>query len=261
MTIKRAYGHAEFTDLIDALQEFQRSCTCGDGQTNLPAINAIDVGTKYNEFFRSEAKPMHRSAYDDGRYPSLFSGLRILEGGKGLSTADLPVTWTPGEIAKLREADPLVAFLIAFIWKQGDFNKVNHVLEGIRAPAKSPTGESVVLRQFGRHLAQPLMHPIFDQHTNRARYLFDAVGRMSPKVPDALQFEKNCRGREYTVLFEKNAASNSTDLDEYTSWWTKRVEPRLPSPEAECTEAIQWVDRWLFSLGKEAKTVLGPDES
>lgn len=261
MTIRRAHRHAGFTDLINALQEFQRLCTCGDGQTNPPEINTIDVASKYNELIRSDAKPMRRSAYDDDRYPSLFSGLRILEGGKGLSAAGLPVTWPPGEIAKSRETDPLVALLLAFIWKQGDFNKVNHVLEGIRAPAESPTGKSVVLRQFGRHLAQPLMHPIFDQHTNRARYLFDAVDRISPKVPGARQFKKSCRGREHTVLFGKNAASNSADLERYIGWWAKRVEPCLPSPNAERTEAILWVDRWLFSLGKEAKAVLGSNGS
>lgn len=249
---------AVFTDLIKALVEFKDLCTYDERQPDLPEIEVDAVKEAYERHFPCE--PRHRSAYDRAVYPSLFSDLRILEGGRGLSAKQLPKEWTPKAARKALQNNPLAAFLAAVTWKQRDFGNVALVLHGIKATDEPSAGQSAVLYQFGRHLAHPLHEPIFDKHVHCARYLFDAVSRMGSAVTDLAEFKKRCTVGDREALF-RGKGTDGAELKSYRRWWARRVAPRLPSPDGARAEAILWVDRWLFSLGKEAAAVLPREKS
>lgn len=118
-------------------------------------------------------------------YPSLFEDLLVLGEARALEAASLPSRWDLSHVNRCLESQ-LNKLLLAFIWKQGDFNKVESVLLGIQSVASqslancarddveeqmdsdSRGNSPAVMYQFGRHLADPLNEPIFDQHTYRA---------------------------------------------------------------------------------------------
>ena len=80
------------------------------------------------------------------------------------------------EVSKISAAAPLTKLLYALSWKQGDINKINHVIRGIlNSDNEDKEGSSgPVLFQFGRHLAQPHAEPIIDQHVIRAYSVWKA---------------------------------------------------------------------------------------
>ena len=116
--------------------------------------------------------------------------------------------------------------LLGFIWKQGDYQKVTHVLEGLRGAALSPAA-SVVLYQFGRHLANPMEEPILDQHSCRARPLL-TKGFSNWSSPD--EFDTQLSGDSYgTALFRGTSQSKTRlgvqHLETYKRWWIDEIKP------------------------------------
>jgi len=94
-------------------------------------------------------------------------------GVQAIDLAALQEDWQPASISTKITDNSLARFLLAFIWKQGDFDKVKHVLAGF---VGTDGTSAVVLRQFGRHLKSPLMQPIFDQRTARHIMLYSRFG-------------------------------------------------------------------------------------
>lgn len=67
--------------------------------------------------------------------------------------------------------DPIAKLLYAIAWKNGDLQKVKHIVEGIldcEVEDKIEREEGVVFYQFGRYLSKTPGEPIIDQHVLRA---------------------------------------------------------------------------------------------
>jgi hypothetical protein len=191
-------------------------------------------------------------------FPSLFSSLPIhaREGIPAIDLDALPQDWRPASISAKTTDNSLARFLLAFIWKQGDFDKVKHVLAGFVGTEDT---SAVVLRQFGRHLKSPLMQPIFDQHTARHTMLY------SRPFDDTTTFSQYRRlfGRGRGLIPSTQVAlTKPARLCEFQTWWMDKlgneINGRLPpmTRAAERGEAILWADRIMFSLGKASVMVL-----
>jgi hypothetical protein len=226
-----------------------------------PLIHALE--TTYTNTSLGErlqfGNAKQRPRFDSDTYPSLFFELPVLDGGRGVSFDDLPDSWTRTALSghpKLR--DPLVAMLLGFIWKQGDFPKVANVLEGLRGTALHPD-DSVVLYQFGQHLANPMGEPIFDQHSSRAQWLL-MKGFSQWESPN--DFDNRLADDPHAdVLFGPSDSRGQLEvqhLDTYKRWWRDIVRPVLPVAGSERLLAMQCIDKTMFSLGKAAVFLLRP---
>lgn len=237
-----------FEELIRALSAFRDLWyTCTD-DANLPKASGSRLNAEYEKIDWGTSK------YATDRYPSLFSDLPILNGERGLSAAGLPQDWPPDDIAERLQRNPLAKLLVAFIWKQRDYLKVKRMLAGLLNPDEMPTEEPVVLHQFGRHLANPLEYPIFDQHTNRAYRLLRWTCPDETSAEDRSSFI-TARTKDERNMLRGKTGPKSPDLKEYLAWWNTDIKSRLPPPESDRAEAILWTDRWLYSIGKLAKRV------
>jgi hypothetical protein len=72
--------------------------------------------------------------------------------------------------------DPLTKLLFAISWKNGDLNKIRHIVQGIYNSKQTviKDGNAVVFQQFGKFLANKSVNPIIDQHVIRAYAAFNA---------------------------------------------------------------------------------------
>src|ERR1035437_948142 len=86
-----------------------------------------------------------------------------------------------GEVSiNQKDLDPIAKLLYAMIWKQGDLQKLKHIIRGIRDSEKESTefdSDAIVFHSFGNHLANhlenPSKSPIIVQHVIRAYNVFD----------------------------------------------------------------------------------------
>ncbi len=73
--------------------------------------------------------------------------------------------------------DTITKLLFAIAWKNGDLNKIKHIVNGIYNSKKdinTDFGSSIVFQQFGRFIANQNDNPIIDQHVIRAYLAFKA---------------------------------------------------------------------------------------
>lgn len=119
-----------------------------------------------------------------------------------------------------RVQSPLEKILFSVLWKNGDLNKIHHVVRGLVFPDMNLEDASKekgsVFCQFGRHLRNPQKNPIADQHTIRAyRYLINPdIGTLSTddvkayvrwvetiraKVPTEPNFIREFDGQMYAI--------------------------------------------------------------
>lgn len=206
---------------------------------------------------------LDRARFDHQLFPSLWDGLPILQGATAppaLALSTLGDDWPGSSLAAQLTNNPLARVLLAFIWKQGDLLKVNHVLKGMQEQRRPEHGDAFVLWQFGRHLADPWTQPIFDQHTSRHRLV---LRRMRPgrrgRIPLSYDQYVHLFGRRRSLIPAHEASlRNARRGKQFIIWWKRAVEPRLPhvdsGPPARA-EAIVWSDRIMFCLGKAAEIV------
>lgn len=204
-------------------------------------------------------KGNRKPAYDENSYPSLFHKLAIF-GDAQFDDAKVPVwdalpeTWDPEEINKALGTSSLARLLLAFIWKQGDYPTVKHVLNGLKGRPQ-PEGASAVMHQFGQHLKAPLENPIFDQHTSRQKLLLDKNGIEGCK--NVAEF-RNLFGDDGIPINDQKL-NGSEYCRCYLDWWNERIYVLMPKLDknkpGERAKAILWSDRIMFSLGMAAKGV------
>lgn len=116
--------------------------------------------------------------------------------------------------------------LYAFLWKQGDLQKVKYIVQGITG--YEPVPESgMVLYYFGKHLADK-KHPIIDQHVIRA-------------------FAMASFKEEFNVgLLTKKDKEN---ILAYIGWFQHSLPPEISNSE----DCRYQVDQVLYALGKRIK--------
>lgn len=269
---KRANAQDTFTqDLARLRRGFENLTWMADPRGEALSLN--DVKKTYDELFGesvnwdSIAAAKSYPRFDEATYPSLFDAIQVLPDDMALLPKwweGLPTSsdWWADEGVEAQMAEsPLLRALVAFLWKQGDLQTVAPLIQSLAQQGHESTAETAaVMRQFGSHLLEPLEEPIFDQHTSRALLLFQTRA-----------WSNSFTRRGYIDLFGRGrnrvptTPSSLTDLkrrDSYVEWWKKSVKERLPKitgsdlnswKTSERAQALLWMDRFMFSLGKAAK--------
>ena len=120
----------------------------------------------------------------------------------------------------------LSQLLYSFLWKQGDIQKLKHIVNGFRN--EEPISDSgIVLHYFGKHLADN-RNPIIDQHVIRA-YAFSF-------------------GLE-EVNKETLSKKDKSNISAYIHWFKNE----LPLVIRESRENRYLVDQIMYALGKKIK--------
>lgn len=126
---------------------------------------------------------------------------------------------------------PLEKLLLAILWKNGDFGKELHIIEGIignKSLVEKTTGH--VFYQFGKRLNDPENQPIVDQHILRAFLYYknpkDEILRMG-------QLQKK----------------HAKDIERYVEW----IKERTSTISGDKKEILFLIDKILFALGKYIK--------
>jgi hypothetical protein len=130
---------------------------------------------------------------------------------------------------------PMEKLLYALAWKNGDLQKIKHIVAGIMAAPDDSFDEAIVFRQFGKHLSGRQNEPIIDQHVLRAFALYKF--REEP--------EEIGRYRKLKVITGKDRNL----IDDYKAWLSKDLHFEL----RQIPDYTYHVDKVLFSLGKYIK--------
>ena len=133
---------------------------------------------------------------------------------------------------------PLEKLLYALAWKNGDLQKLGHIVKGASEVGDSiqmSNGPAQVFRQFGRHLADR-SEPIVDQHVLRAFELYEQI--QSP------QEEKITKVRA-KINWDKDVAC----IQRYKSWLSEHFSQRQSKEQAY----VMNIDMVLFALGRAVK--------
>lgn len=160
----------------------------------------------------------------------------------------LRIRFSKGELATLasysglssealvaQASTPLERLLIATIWKNGDVQKVRHIVDGLGLGSNVTLDEKTkgpVFKQFGRHLADPDRQPIADQHTLRAYRMLT-----SNDPSDKAHLKDTSSGYE---------------IQQYVDWVQKLAGADLSR------DRLHAFDKSMFALGSATKYVLSP---
>ncbi|QEK50495.1 hypothetical protein FYC62_01550 [Pedobacter aquae] len=136
--------------------------------------------------------------------------------------------------------DPLAKILYALVWKNGDLQKIKHIVEGIRdidSYDEDMKNDGLVFYQFGKYLTKKNNEPIIDQHVIRA---FAVRNAETYKVDiDTL--------RRMSLL---NSETHRGYINDYKTWL---ISDELQSSLKKETDYIYYIDQILFALGKTIK--------
>lgn len=127
---------------------------------------------------------------------------------------------------KLEQENTATKLLYAFLWKQGDLQKVKYIVQGVTNQESVPES-GMVLYYFGKHLADK-RHPIIDQHVIRAY----AMATKKPQINE-------------DVLSKKDI----DNIQSYIHWFQHELHPDI-SDNSDCR---YMVDQVLYALGKRIK--------
>ncbi|MRX45828.1 hypothetical protein [Pedobacter puniceum] len=136
--------------------------------------------------------------------------------------------------------DPLAKILYALAWKNGDLQKIKHIVEGIRnidSYDEDMKNDGLVFYQFGKYLTKKNNEPIIDQHVIRA---FAVRNAEKYKVDiDTL--------RRMSLL---NSETHRGYIKDYKCWLiSDDIQPSLKKEK----DYIYHIDQILFALGKTIK--------
>jgi hypothetical protein len=132
---------------------------------------------------------------------------------------------------------PLEKLLYALAWKNGDLQKVAHIIKGaadVRSTALT-NGPGQVFRQFGRHLADR-SESIVDQHVLRAFELYEQT--TTPNAAKVKAIRKK-------INWDKDVAC----IERYKLWLNEHFRERQDSEPGFVVN----IDMVLFALGRAIK--------
>lgn len=132
---------------------------------------------------------------------------------------------------------PLEKLLYALVWKNGDLQKVAHIIKGAAdvRPTSLTNGPGQVFRQFGRHLADR-SESIVDQHVLRAFELYEQIN--DPVFSKIKTIRKK-------INWDKDVAC----IERYKRWLCEHFKERQ---DAEPGFVVS-IDMVLFALGRAVK--------
>jgi hypothetical protein len=132
--------------------------------------------------------------------------------------------------------DPLSKLLGALLWKNGDINKVQHIIDGILGLSQDRSEYSLIFKQYGTSLSSD-EEPIVDQHVLRAFEIFI----LEPYSEAAVEKSR------------KKSLFKTVDrplLDKYRSWFQHLLSK---VPNSERGRYSDTVDKIIFIHGKAVK--------
>jgi len=125
----------------------------------------------------------------------------------------------------------LEKLMLSILWKNGDFGKEKHIIQGILGKYSFDEKNSGhVFYQFGKRLNNPKNEPIIDQHIIRA-FIFHK--KSLKEVSKFNQLEKK----------------QIPDIKNYIKWARLQAEKIIGEKE----QVLYEIDRLLFALGKYIK--------
>ena len=211
--------------------------------------NDIDI-TKYKIIFKeiidskttkdlTEIAKRYDLKIDDTKYPrlniqitkedidNLFTQRKISVTGNRDSLTDKSNFLSINQ----KDLDPLAKLLYSIIWKQGDLQKLKHIIDGIQDVdnIKEDKDVALVFYYFGNHLASEGKYPIIDQYVIRAFNAFKLSN--SPVELDVIR---------------KKAEIVKEDRNEYLEWINLNFKDRN-------SEFMYFLDKVLFVIGKKIK--------
>jgi hypothetical protein len=132
---------------------------------------------------------------------------------------------------------PLEKLLYALVWKNGDLQKVAHIVKGAAdvRPTSLTNGPGQVFRQFGRHLADR-SESIVDQHVLRAFELYEQLNAPNSAKVKAIRKKTN---------WDKDVAC----IERYKLWLNEHFNERQDSESG----FVGNIDMVLFALGRSVK--------
>lgn len=136
-----------------------------------------------------------------------------------------------------RLKSPLEKLLYALAWKNGDLQKVAHIIKGAAdiRPTSLTNGPGQVFRQFGRHLADR-SESIVDQHVLRAFELYEQLNTPNSAKVKAIRKKIN---------WDKDVAC----IERYKLWLNEHFKERQDSEPGFVVN----IDMVLFALGRAVK--------
>jgi len=136
---------------------------------------------------------------------------------------------------ELLDKNPLAKILYAVLWKRNDLKKIKHVIKGIKSGENAgDDDEALTFTQFGRYLADN-KEPIIDQHVMRAFSCYEQpIERLG-----SLRTLSLLKGKDHVKL-----------INEYKVWLKEKLKSELIIDP----EAMYYIDKVLFALGKSIKT-------
>jgi len=138
-------------------------------------------------------------------------------------------------VADISNADALTKLLYSVSWKNGDLQKVKHIIEGIISGQEDKKESGLVFYQFGKYLTKRPGEPIIDQHVLRAFGIFRADG-------DKGKLEKLMR---LSLITKKEKEL----IDQYKLWLRTDLTKEL----RDIDNYSYYVDKVLFAVGKSVK--------
>lgn len=211
-------------------------------------MNSLDVYNKMKELFDniqsfrclSEIDDYIKSLSLDSQIQSFYDKYPRYK--FGIDPVDILTMVSSGIIDKNNKLDtnnfngtPLEKLLVAALWKNGDINKIQHIIDGILEVEGFRTNNSLIFKQFGHSLRNSL-EPIVDQHVLRAYEVFLSI--YSDKKVCLLRKKDNYNNSDYELL------------KSYKDWFKNLI---YLIPINEQLEFKEKLDKILFINGKAIK--------
>jgi hypothetical protein len=202
-------------------------------------LNAKDVQA-LKEIISSNPH-LYKQKIDRNKYPELKLQLTAAD-IKQITTTICDENFNLHSNISEKLKTPLEKLLYALIWKNGDLQKINHIIKGakdvenIQKSTQLNKEGGQIFKQFGRHLVSH-KEPIVDQHTLRAFIFFKSINETKE---DLLVIRKKDSWG--------NNAKTTSDIETYKQWINKSFKQQREDPQY-----LLEIDSILFALGKAIK--------
>ncbi len=127
----------------------------------------------------------------------------------------------------------LEKLMLSILWKNGDFGKEKHIIEGIINTNFENKTKGIVFYQFGKKINSPNSEPIIDQHILRAFKFYQCI-----------------RNKEDFKTLNTISKKHKVLITEYKSWLANILK-RQKNNDHE--DFLYYIDKILFGLGKYIK--------
>jgi hypothetical protein len=141
---------------------------------------------------------------------------------------------------KIAEIDNTIAKLLyAMAWKNGDINKIKHIIQGVKDVNKSDSNKNdgLVFYQFGKYLTKNEGEPIIDQHVLRAFKIYRTDAKNDCEI---------CKARNLATVGKKEIEL----IKDYKNWLLSEA----ISDELKIENDYAYhIDKILYAVGKKIK--------